>query len=175
MRIIVVLLGATIVACSPSGEKQAVARIALGGHVRDTADMLSMAAEQSVDVELARLEANTGDQVAVVTVVGLAGQPIERFALDYARRWGLGQKHLDNGVLMLIAPKEHKVRIEVGTGLEGLLTDDRAQKIVDSMLMPFENGKFDDGVKIGVGEVSRLLMSSRKRPQPKFQPMRRAA
>ena len=176
MRAFVVLLGATVVACSPPGVgKQAAAPPAAGGHVRDAAGIMSAAAEQRIDAELARLEATTSDQIGVVTVPNLAHQPIERFSLDYARRWGLGQKDLDNGVLILVAPKEHKMRIEVGTGLEGLLTDQRAARIVHQMMIPFRKNDYDSGIAFGAGEVEKLLMAERRRPQPRPQPMRTAA
>ena len=174
MRAFVVMLAAVVVACSPTSGNQAT-RVAGGGHVRDVAGIMSAGAENRVDAKLAKLEVTTKDQVAVVTVVNLAGQPIERFSLDYARRWGLGQKYLDNGVLVLIAPKEHKMRIEVGTGLEGLLTDERAAEIVRKMTIPFKGGNYDAGIELGVGEIDQLLMSDRERPQPKLQPMRKAA
>ena len=67
------------------------------------------------------------------------------------------------------------MRIEVGTGLEGLLTDERAAEIVRKMTIPFKGGKYDAGIELGVGEIDQLLMSDRERPQPKLQPMRKAA
>ena len=175
MRAFVLLFGAAVVACSPSGGKQAAPRPSAGAHVRDTAGIMTAAAEKRVDDQLAKLEATTSDQVAVVTVINLAGQPIERFSLDYARRWGLGQKSLDNGVLVMVAPKEHKVRIEVGTGLEALLTDERAGVIVNEMIVPFKAGNYEAGIELGVARIDTLLMSDRKRPQYRRPEMRKAA
>ena len=175
MRAFVILLGAAVVACSPSGGKQSALRPTAGGHVRDAAGIMSAAAENRVDAGLAKLEATTSDQVAVVTVVNLAGQPIERFSLDYARRWGLGRKDLDNGVLVMVAPNEHKVRIEVGTGLEELLTDERAGVIVNEMIVPFKAGNYEVGIELGVARIDTLLMSNRKRPQYRRPAMQKAA
>ena len=175
MRAFVVLLGAAVVACSPSGGKQAAAHAAVGGHIRDTAGIMSAAAEKRVDDQLAKLEATTNDQVAVVTVINLAGQPIERFSLDYARRWGLGRRDLDNGVLVMVAPKERKVRIEVGTGLEALLTDARAGVIVHDMIISFKAGNYEAGIELGVARIDTLLLSDRKRPQYRRPAMRKAA
>jgi len=174
LRAFVLLLGASVVACSPSGSKSA-APGAGSSHVRDVAGIMSPATEHQIDVDLARLEAATSDQVAVVTVATLNGQPIERFSLDYANLWGLGREDLDNGVLVLVAPKQHQVRIEVGTGLEGLLTDQRAAGIIRQMIVPFRANDFDRGIALGVGRIDELLMADRKRPQPRPLAVRNAA
>ena len=175
MRAFVVLFGTAVVACSPSAGKQAAVHPAAGGHVRDAAGIMSAAAKERVEAELAKLEVTIGDQVAVVTAVNLAGQPIERFSLDYARRWKLGRKDLDNGVLLMIAPKEHKVRIEVGYGLEALLTDVRAAAIIRQVVVPFKAGNYDAGIELGVERIDSLLMSNRERPQYRRPAMQKAA
>lgn len=175
LRAFVLLLGASVVACSPSGSKPAAAPGALATHVRDGAGIMSPATEQKLDADLSRLEAATSDQVAVVTVASLEGQPIERFSLNYARRSRLGREDRDNGVLVLVAPKQHEVRIEVGTGLEGLLTDQRAAGIIRQMIVPFRANDFERGIALGVGKIDHLLMADRKRPQPRPLAMREAA
>lgn len=143
------------------------APIELTGRLVDSADVLDLAAEQLLTQRLAALEAQTSDQIVVVTVPTLGGRTIEQYSLDLADRWGVGNADLDNGVLLVVAPNERKVRIEVGLGLEGLLTDAEAAKIIQMMLPAFREAKLEDGIAIGVDAVDHLLRSDTRRPQPK--------
>ena len=96
-------------------------------------------------------EQNSTTQIAIVTLNSLENRSIEELSLEIARGYKLGQKESDNGVLLLVAPNEKKVRIEVGYGLEGTLTDAVASQIINSVMIPeFKNGKMSEGVKDGV-------------------------
>jgi uncharacterized protein len=95
---------------------------ALTGRVVDEAGILSPGTRGRLDDELARHEQATGEQVVVVTLASLQGYPIEDFGYQLGRQWGIGQRGRDNGALLIVAPKEHKTRIEVGYGLEDRLT-----------------------------------------------------
>ncbi len=147
----------------------------LTGRVVDNAGILDAATEQSLTERLAELEDQTSDQMVVVTVPTLGGQTIEEYSLDLANRWGVGRADLDNGVLLVVAPNERKVRIEVGLGLEGLLTDDGAAKIIQMMLPAFRDARLKDGITIGVDAVSQVLGSNTRRPQPKRSAAKEAA
>ena len=96
-------------------------------------------------------EQNSTTQIAIVTLNSLESRSIEELSLEIARGYKLGQKEDNNGVLLVVAPNEKKVRIEVGYGLEGVLTDAVASEIINSVMIPeFKNGKMSEGVKEGV-------------------------
>lgn len=140
----------------------------LTGRVVDMANLISADTERSLSLDLEKLEQETTDQVVVVTVPDLEGEPIESLGLRLGRGWGIGQKDVDNGVLLIVAPNDRKVRIEVGYGLEGLLTDDRAKVIIDDPLLPaFRAGRYEAGISNGVSEIVAVLRSDRRRPRNK--------
>jgi uncharacterized protein len=124
-------------------------------YVNDFAQMLSTQTVQAIQALGAQLEQQTTAQVAVVTVPNLAGQPVEDYAVGLFRKWGIGQKQKNNGVLLLISKEERKVRIEVGYGLEGALPDARTGRILDEEVVPFfRNGDYDNGVYRGYGVLA---------------------
>jgi uncharacterized protein len=130
----------------------------LSGRVVDEAGMLSAAARQRIDGELAALERETGDQVAVLIVQDLGGEPLESYSVKVAQTWKLGQQGKDNGILLLISRDDRKLRIEVGYGLEGAMTDLRSNEIVDQVIRPrFRQGDFDGGVEQGVDAIVKVL------------------
>jgi uncharacterized protein len=140
----------------------------LTGRVVDKAGLISADTERGLSLTLQELEQETTDQVVVVTVPDLAGEAIESLGLRLGRGWGIGQKDVNNGVLLIVAPNDRKVRIEVGYGLEGLLTDDRAKAIITDPLLPaFRAGRFEEGISSGVSEIATVLRSDRLRPQLK--------
>lgn len=140
----------------------------LTGRVVDRADILDSAAEAELDASLEALEKRTTDQLVVVTVPSLDGEPIRDFGMRVANGWAIGRKDLDNGVLLIVAPKERQARIAVGYGLEGLLTDERAQDIMDKKIVPAcREGHCDRAIADGVAAIAELLRSDRKRPQRK--------
>ena len=102
-------------------------------------------------------EQNSTTQIAIVTLNSLGNKSIEELSLEIARGYKLGQKESDNGVLLLVAPNEKKVRIEVGYGLEGTLTDAVASQIINSVMIPeFKNGNMSEGVKDGVVAIIKV-------------------
>ena len=127
---------------------------ALTGRVNDYAAMISPAAEMEIERKLEGLEAGESTQLAVLTIETLDGEPLEDFSIRVVDAWKLGRDEYDNGVLLLVAKKERKVRIEVGYGLEGALTDLLAGRIVDNEIVPFfKKGRFDEGFIRGVDAV----------------------
>jgi uncharacterized protein len=133
--------------------------------VQDGAEILSAADEIELVRRSEALEKATTDQLVVVTVPTLNGRDIAQFSTALANRMGIGQPNKDNGVLVIVAPKERKVRIAVGYGLEGLLTDARAAQIVQRMLPQFRTGDAPRAIRIGVTEIDGVLRSDRRRPQ----------
>jgi uncharacterized protein len=135
------------------------------GHVVDQANLIGPAGEAALVAKLASLQSETGDQVVVVTIPDLKGETIEAAGLRLGNDRIIGRDDLDNGVMLLVAPKERKVRIEVGEGLEGLLTQTRAAQIIQLMLPQFKVQKYEDGIVLGIDEISKRLLSDRRRPQ----------
>jgi uncharacterized protein len=128
------------------------------GRVNDNARMLSPQTRVSLDGVLAELERTDSTQVVVLTVASLQGDNLEDFADRVFQGWGIGQESLDNGVLLLIAEKERKIRIEVGYGLESRLTDLKAGRIIGNVIAPaFRAGRFDRGVIEGVSTITATI------------------
>ena len=131
---------------------------ALTGRVVDQADILSPAVRTDVAAQSKELEEKSGIQLVVATVPSLQGSDIETFANQLFRAWELGQAQKNNGVLLLVAPNERKVRIEVGYGLEGTLTDALASTIISGAIVPhFKRGDFSGGVEGGVHGIVAVL------------------
>lgn len=131
---------------------------ALTGRVVDAANILSPVTKAALETKLKDLEDKSQIQLEVATVSSLGGQEIEPFANALFRQWKLGQAKQDNGVLLLIAPKEHRVRIEVGYGLEGTLTDAVSKIIIANAITPrFKANDFDGGVTRGVEDIITAL------------------
>jgi uncharacterized protein len=126
----------------------------LKGRVNDLANMLSPEAAARLEQKLASFERETSNQVAVLLIPSLQGDDIDPFAIRVAEQWQLGQKGKDNGVLMIIAQAERKVRIEVGMGLQGVLPDITAAKIIREVMRPhLKSGNFDMGINTGVDAI----------------------
>jgi len=141
----------------------------------DRANLLDPATEQSLTLKSEALEKTTSDQLVIVTLPSLEGRTIEDVGLSLGRRWGVGQKELDNGVLLLVAPNERRVRIEVGYGLEELLTDESAAAIIRDQVPLFRSGKYADAIILGVDRIDALLRSKAQRPQYRRPQMKKAA
>jgi len=130
----------------------------LTGRIVDNAEILSPEARRALDEKLAAHEQATTNQVVVLTVPSLDGESIEGFATRVFDEWKLGQVDQDNGVLVIVAPNDRRMRIEVGYGLEGTLTDLQAARIIrDRMTPPFRDGRYDDGVTAGVDAIVATL------------------
>lgn len=130
----------------------------LTGRVVDDAHMISPQAQAKLTAMLAGLEQENGDQIVVVTLKNLGGHTIENYGYQLGRHWGIGQKGKDNGALLIVAKKEHKIRIEVGYGLEGQLTDAKSSIIIRQIIEPaFKKGNFDAGILEGTAAMVQLL------------------
>jgi uncharacterized protein len=126
----------------------------LGGRVNDTADMLSFGTINELEMMLKAHEDSTTNQVVVLTIAKLEDLALEEYSIKVVETWRLGQADKDNGVLLLIARDDRKIRIEVGDGLEGVLTDAVSSSIIRREITPrFREGNFDEGVKAGVGAI----------------------
>src|SRR5277367_1898972 len=124
---------------------------ALSGRVVDDANILSQTTKDDLTAKLAALEQKTSRQLVVVTIPSLQGYEISDYGYQLGRAWGIGQKTLNNGILLIVAPTEHKVRIEVGYGLEPILTDALSEVIIQTQILPkFRAGDFNGGVEAGV-------------------------
>lgn len=123
----------------------------LSGRVNDYAGMLSSSVIRRIETLTKQFEDTTGNQIAILTVDNLQGYPLEDFSIKVVENWKLGRKGVDNGALLLVAKEERKVRIEVGYGLEGVLTDAITSQIIRRLVVPaFKKGDFDGGVEEGV-------------------------
>jgi uncharacterized protein len=130
----------------------------LSGRVVDEAGLLTTAERQSLEATLAQHEQDTTNQVVVVTLASLRGVSIEEYGYQLGRHWGIGRKEKNNGALLIVAPKERKVRIEVGYGLEGELTDAISRLIIERVILPaFRSGQFGPGIVAGTGAILKAL------------------
>src|SRR6185437_5255488 len=131
---------------------------ALSGRVVDRANIISATTRSTIEQKLADLETKSGIQLVVATVASLEGQEIEPYANELFRNWKLGEKTKNNGVLLLVAPNERRVRIEVGYGLEGTLTDAISKVIIANAITPrFKTGDFGGGISRGVDDIITVL------------------
>jgi uncharacterized protein len=146
---------------------------ALTGRVVDEAHVLSPVTVADLERKLADLEQKSGIQLVVATVPSLDGVEIEPYANELFRAWKLGEAKKNNGVLLLIAPKERKIRIEVGYGLEGTLTDAVSSIIIRNAIAPrFKTGDFNAGVTRGVDDIVTTLTTDSAEWKPKPTDMR---
>jgi uncharacterized protein len=126
----------------------------LQGRVNDYAELLSPATEASLESVLKSLESSDSTQIVVLTIGSLQGDSLEAFSLRVVEDWKIGQQGLDNGVLLLVARDDRKIRIEVGYGLEGKLTDMTAGRIIGNVMGPrFKQGDFNQGIIDGIGAI----------------------
>lgn len=131
----------------------------LTGRVVDGAALLKPDEKAAIEADLAALETKSSDQVVVVTLPSLQGYEIEDFGYQLGRKWGIGQAGKDNGVLLIIAPNERKVRIEVGRGLEPIMTDLMSRIIIENGILPeFRAKRFGDGIRAGVRDIKDTLL-----------------
>ena len=131
---------------------------ALTGRVVDAAGIIDPTARQQLTQKLADFEAKSSDQVVVVTVPSLNGEDIETYSNRLFRAWALGQKQENNGILLVVAPNDRKVRIEVGYGLEGTMTDALSSVIINGTIIPaFRTGDYSGGVVQGVDGILSVL------------------
>ncbi len=128
------------------------------GYVVDRAGLLSPGTRLKLEQFLENFEKSDSTQLAVLTIPSLEDEALESYAIKVAETWGIGQKEKDNGALLLVAKAERKVRIEVGYGLEGRLTDLLAGRIIDYEITPrFKQGDFDGGILAGVASMAEAV------------------
>ena len=142
---------------------------ALTGRIVDQANVIPQQTRTAIETKLKDLEQKSGIQLVVATVSSLEGQEIEPYANALFRTWKLGEKTKNNGVLLLVAPKEHRARIEVGYGLEGTLTDLLSKVIITNAMVPrFKTGDYAGGIERGVDDIIAVLTTDssdwQKRP-----------
>ena len=130
----------------------------LTGRVVDEAGILDPAAKTALESKLAEFETKTTGQLVVVTLKSLQGTSIEDYGYQLGRHWGIGQKEKNSGALLIVVPSERKVRIEVGYGLEGQLTDAVSKLIIENAIVPrFRAGDFAGGINRGVDDIMQAL------------------
>ncbi len=131
----------------------------LTGRIVDDAHLLKPEDKAAIEADLKALEAKSSDQLVVFTTKSLQGYPIADYGYQLGRAWGIGQKDTNNGVILIVAPTERKVRIEVGRGLEPQLTDLLSTLIIQNRILPeFRRGDFSGGVKAGVHDIKDVLL-----------------
>jgi uncharacterized protein len=130
----------------------------LTSRVVDNANILDIQTEAEIEQKLIELENKTTSQLVVVTLPSLEGYEIEDYGYRLGRHWGIGQKDKNNGALLIVAPNERRVRIEVGYGLEGTLTDALTSVVIHNAILPrFRAGDFPGGIKRGVDDLVQVL------------------
>lgn len=157
-----------LAACGPArSEEPAVPRpVTVAGlaltpdRVVDRAALLPPEAEAAIVARSVALQRRTGDQFVVVTLPSLGGESIEDVGLKLGNGWGVGEAGKDNGVLLIVAPAERKVRIEAGKGLAQRLPDARAREIVGAMIPLFRDGEMIKGIEHGVDEIVATLSAA---------------
>lgn len=154
--LVAILLAAGLVA--PQAPAAAADLPYLTGRTVDNAEILAPTTRERISAASREHERNTTNQVVVLTVPSLGGESIEDYATRVFEAWKLGRKDRDNGVLLLVAPKERRMRIEVGYGLEGVLPDAIAARIIRDVITPrFKAGDYDNGVADGVEAIIAQL------------------
>ena len=150
----------------------------LTGRVVDEAGVLDAATRSSLAQKLAGFETKTTGQLVVVTLKSLQGTSIEDYGYQLGRHWGIGQKDKNSGALLIVVPTERKVRIEVGYGFEGQLTDAVSKLIIENSIVPrFRAGDFAGGITRGVDDIIQALTvdpeewRSRAKQRPDSQPL----
>lgn len=139
------------------GKEARAADFPTQARVVDQPGLLSPMAKQSIERLSAQHERSTGNQVILVIVNDLGGLPVESYANQLARTWGIGQKGNNNGVLMLVGFKERKIRIEVGYGLEHVLPDAKAKRIISDMMPYLKSQKWDEGFIQGMTAITSTI------------------
>ncbi|HXG53243.1 MAG TPA: TPM domain-containing protein [candidate division Zixibacteria bacterium] len=140
----------------------------LRGRVNDLAGMLPPERIARLEQRLAAFESETGHQVAVLTIPSLEGDDLESFSIRVAESWKIGQKGFDNGAILLVARDDRKLRIEVGYGLEGVIPDAIASRIVRETIVPrFRRNDFAGGIEAGVEEILRAARGEKLPDAPR--------
>src|SRR5882672_11038695 len=138
----------------------------LVGRVVDQTGTLSAADANALQQSIRAFEARKGSQIAVLIVPTTAPESIEQYSIGVAQVWKIGRRQFDDGVLLVVAKNDRHLRIEVGYGLEGALTDVTSKRIIDEIITPkFRNGDFAGGITAGVDRIMRVI-EGEKLPAP---------
>jgi uncharacterized protein len=141
---------------------------ALSGRVVDAANIIPDADEAALTGKLAALQQASSRQLVVATVPDLQGYPIEDYGYQLGRKWGIGQKGANNGIILLVAPNERKVRIEVGYGLEPIMTDALSGDIISGQILPaFKRGDYPGGINAGADAIIAQLQAPPEQAEQK--------
>jgi uncharacterized protein len=144
--------------CWPFAASADVAVPTLSGRVVDQTGTLSASDAAALTQSLKDLQTRKGSQVGVLIVPTTQPETIEQFSIRVAEAWKIGRKKVDDGALLVVAKDDHKLRIEVGYGLEGALTDVTARRIIDEIIVPrFKTGDFAGGISAGVDRIIRII------------------
>jgi uncharacterized protein len=163
LSLLVVLFGVGLLWCASSNADPQLPP--LTGRVVDQAGLLDDGALQRLTGELAQYEAKTSTQIVVVTLPDLQGYPIEQWGLALLRGWQIGQKGKNNGVVLVVAPKDRELRIETGYGVEGPLTDATSDAIIRHVIAPhFQQNDYSGGIFAGVASIEAALEGSFSAP-----------
>ena len=167
MRVILFIFLFSLVPGSLGGQELAPLP-KLSKRVTDEAGLLSPAQKQELELLLRNFENKKGSQVVLVTLRSVAPESIETYSIRLAEAWKIGRKDVDDGAILLIAKKERKLRIEVGYGLEGVLTDIISRKIIEKIIKPFfKQGDFYSGIKNGLLAMLHVI-DGEDLPEPTF-------
>ena len=124
------------------------------GFINDFANMIGATAKQALEQKLVQFEKDTSNEISIVTINSLAGDTIENFAVKLFEEWKIGKDSKDNGILLLISKEDKKMKIEIGYGLEGALTDTQSYWIIQNIMRPaFQTGDYDGGISSAVDKI----------------------
>ncbi|MFP4473179.1 MAG: TPM domain-containing protein [Candidatus Omnitrophota bacterium] len=158
-----VLFAAGLLSCSVPARAQAPSAVSPQGYVTDNANVLGPSDEARIAALAKELENKTGDQLAVLTVPSTKPLTIEQYAVRLFEEWGIGQKGEDNGILLLAAVQDRKVRVEVGYGLEGVMTDALSKRVIERIMVPaFRRGEMSAGIYGGASAVASIIAEARQ-------------
>lgn len=153
--------------CRPATADALVPVPSPGGYVTDLTATLTAEQRSGLERTLRAFEERKGSQVAVLIVPTTAPEPIEQFAMRVAERWKPGRKNVDDGAILVVAKDDRALRIEVGYGLEGALTDAACKRIVSEVMVPrFREGDFGGGITAGIDGILRVI-EGEKLPEPR--------
>ena len=172
--IITVFLAIVIISLINNNQKNNTALVkselkipAAVGYVNDFAGIISAENKNNLNFYLKELDKKTGAEIAVVTVASLKDNAIEDVSLEIGRKWGVGKKGKDNGVVILVATGDKKMRIEVGYGLEGIIPDGKSGRIRDDYMIPFfKQGDMEKGIVNGTMAVASVIAKSYRVEMP---------
>ncbi|HYE27700.1 MAG TPA: TPM domain-containing protein [Allosphingosinicella sp.] len=165
MRLLRPLLLLLVLAAAPAAAQTFPA---LTGRVVDAANIIPDADEAALTGRLSALQQASSRQLVVATVPDLQGYPIEDYGYQLGRHWGIGQKGANNGIILLVAPNERKVRIEVGYGLEPIMTDALSSQIIADQILPaFKKGDFPGGINAGADAIIAQLQAPPEQAEQK--------